>query len=126
MIGTNNMADHSKHLAEDDANAVTAIVKTIELATRRMPNTQILALGILPRGDADAMARVESINRRVAERLAKENLPNVTYANIDKIFENRNGSRNRGLYANSLHLNEDGYALLADTIAERVKPLLHK
>jgi lysophospholipase L1-like esterase len=120
LIGANNIEANGPKSKEGDANAVAAIVKTIELAHRRMPNTEIIAMAVLPQYSAETIARVNKINQQVANEIS--GIPNVRFVDVGKRFLLPNGTRNPKLWAGGLHPSLAGYGVLADAIAEVIKP----
>lgn len=109
MIGTNNIP---VDLPEDIASGITKIIHLIQ---KKTPETKVLLMGILPRGNAanvyrEKIHQVNSIIRKLEDK------KNVFYLDIGHGFLQADGSMNSELSHDSLHLSSKGYELWADSI----------
>jgi lysophospholipase L1-like esterase len=113
LIGTNNIG----YPAADIVKADTKIVREIH---RRIPNTKVLLLGILPRG-ADAndpvRAKIKSVN---AELSKLDNRRNTRYLDFGDKLLDPNGNITKEMMPDSLHPTHEGYQIWADSM----QPLL--
>jgi lysophospholipase L1-like esterase len=122
MIGTNNTG-HRMDSPADIAAGVGAIVSAIQ---KRKPATKILVLGIFPRGEkSDDPKRVN--NTQANALIAKlADGKNVFYKDIGGAFMARDGSLERAVMPDFLHLNTEGFNRWADAIIPDIKQLLGK
>ena len=125
LIGTNNTSQNFDQTAEETESGIDAVVADLE---ERLPETNILLLGILP---SDISAEKTERDRKINDYLAAcygEN-PRVTYLDINSIFY-KNGSLNTSLFYDP-RLPQHGKALHPDTngqrmMAEAIEPTLAK
>lgn len=110
-IGTNNTAvDHTP----DD---IVAGIEAVCAATHRhLPQAHVLLLGILTRRDEKPTrpSITEKVNRILADRLS--GLPWLSYRDFGDQFRNADGTPNARLFADGVHVNADGYAILGANI----------
>lgn len=123
MIGTNNVS--RGFTAEQIAAGITAIVK--ELRTK-LPETKILLLAIFPRGqdpkNKDVMELREKI-RKTNEIIKKLNDGKmVTYLDIGPKFLEKDGSLDKKIMPDFLHLSPTGYQIWADEIETKLAELM--
>jgi len=103
MIGTNNM---DLNTTEEIAAGITEICAELH---RRSPSTQILLLGIFPRGQSpDATrAKVNAVNKRIA---TLDGHAGVTYLDIGHVFLEPGDSISKDVMYDFLHPSALGYA----------------
>jgi lysophospholipase L1-like esterase len=123
LIGTNNTG--RAQTAEQTEAGIDAVVASLE---RRLPETRILLLGILPTGISEAKTAADRAINRYLARCYGEN-PRVTYLDIGSIFY-KNGELNAALYYDP-RLPQHGRPLHPDTngqrmMAEAIEPTLAK
>ncbi|HET6883850.1 MAG TPA: GDSL-type esterase/lipase family protein [Pirellulales bacterium] len=109
---------------QEVADGVTAIVEELRV---RLPDTKILVLGILPAVIAGAegnfMPVISETNQLIAG-LADEQ--HVFFLNMWPAFTYADGSFNPTLHiSDGLHLNQQGYAVWAQTMAPELDYLLN-
>ena len=117
MIGTNNMGGHS---AEQIAGGVKAIVETLE---KQKPDMKILVLGIFPRSpkaDDKIRDKIKDTNKIIA-KLADDK--KVFYKDIGDKFLEKDGSLDKKIMPDYLHLSQDGYKIWADAIKDDIAKL---
>jgi len=117
LIGTNNLVDNT-------ALEIIAGINTIVADLRiNLPETKILLMGILPRGEkSDDPFRIK-INQINAVIKYNEDQKHVFFINIEKALLNPDGTANKRLMADDcLHLKTEGYK----TWAEEIEPVLEK
>jgi beta-glucosidase len=115
MIGTNNIGSNTP---EEIARGVEAIIKRLR---EKLPKTQILLLGVFPRGasrekDLQSVAvdpRPGEINK-LFEKL--DAMPQVTYLDISKSFLDDEGKITRAVMPDFLHLSDEGYRRWAEAM----------
>ncbi len=117
MIGTNNTGNCS---APDIAVGIEAIVLELH---KRLPQSNILLLGIFPRGEKPGPQRekIAEINAAIAKLDGKTN---VTFLDIGPKFLTPEGSLTKDIMPDFLHPNEKGYRIWAEAIEPTVKKLM--
>jgi lysophospholipase L1-like esterase len=111
LIGTNNIPQN--WAPEQIARGIVACVEAIR---SKQPATNILLLGVLPRGsDRGDPSReaAEAINAILAETAFG---PDVSYLDPSPLFVQIDGQLAEDLYEDGLHLSRAGYAALAQAI----------
>lgn len=109
MIGTDNLGDS----LSDGTNAEVAagIAAVVHALRRRLPQTRILLLGLLPRQDVSYCRRVAAVNSFLP---ALDDGFHVRYLDMGRRFLLSPGHINRALYTHDqLHLTPEGYHLWA-------------
>jgi beta-glucosidase len=115
MIGTNNR-NGDDHTAEQIAEGITAIVESVRA---KLPPTEIILLGIFPRGERpdaqrEKISRVNEIIRKLDEA------PLVTYLDIGAKLMNADGTISRDIMPEFLHLSPKGYEIWAEAMKEAI------
>jgi lysophospholipase L1-like esterase len=118
MIGTNNSGSNS---SKEIADGVRAIVKQIRA---KSPKTQILLLGVFPRGtnNEDKRRQVNAGANKIFSKL--DNGKHVHYLDIGPKFLEQNGTLTREIMPDLLHLSEKGYTIWAESIETQLAKLL--
>jgi len=109
MIGTNNAGANTP---DEIAQGITAIVK--ELRTR-LPKTQILLLGVFPRGQKPAAIRerLKAVNETIAKL---DDGSHVRFLDVGSAFLNKDGTIDPKIMPDYLHLSREGYRKWADAM----------
>ncbi|MDR2675075.1 MAG: GDSL-type esterase/lipase family protein [Opitutaceae bacterium] len=118
MIGTNNILRDD---AQGIADGISAIIKEIHL---RAPSAKVLLMGIFPRSekpDAANRGKVAAVNKIISQF---ENGRDVAYLDIGGKFIQPDGTINREIMYDFLHLTHAGYQLWADAIDDKLSALL--
>jgi beta-glucosidase len=116
MIGTNNSGDNT---GEEIAAGITAIV---DLLQKQLPKTEILLLGVFPRG-ATPQDQRRQVNQQANEIIAQlDQRERVTYLDIGGKFLAADGTLTREVMPDLLHLNPASY----QTWAEAIEPVVSK
>ncbi|CAG5127283.1 unnamed protein product [Candidula unifasciata] len=119
LVGTNNFDDTADQVTE----GIMVIVKAIR---DRQPSTNLIVLGLLPRGEKPNKLRDKhsAINKRLAEELSS--LPQVTFLKVDeKEFLTSEETISRDVMYDFLHLtSEVGYQKLCEPLLEEIQNLL--
>ena len=118
MIGTNNTRAHS---AEQIADGVKAIVDELR---KQKPEMKILLLGIFPRSAKptdEIRYKIKHINAIIAKFADGKT---VTYKDIGDKFLDTDGTLDKKIMPDLLHLSEEGYDIWAKAIKDDVKKLL--
>jgi len=125
LIGTNNTGQQWNQTAEETESGIDAVVADLE---QRLPQTNILLLGILPSDISNNKTKRDwTINRYLAACYGEH--PRVAYLDIGSIFY-KNGSLNTAVFYDP-RLPQHGKALHPDTngqrmMAEAIEPTLAK
>jgi lysophospholipase L1-like esterase len=118
MIGTNNMRSHK---AEEIAGGVKAIVAELQ---KQKPEMKILLLGIFPRS-AKPTDEVRTKIKTCNEILAKSaDSKKIFYKDIGEKFLEKDGTLDKKIMPDFLHLSPAGYEIWANAIKDDVTKLL--
>ena len=109
-IGTNNLGSAPNM---DIANGIRTIVTTLR---QRLPNTKILLLAILPRGDGDSVWLYEQIVDINSQIRDLHNGSTVFLLDMFGSFSESWGVVPAALFSDRLHLTEAGYQRWADVM----------
>ncbi|MDQ3815271.1 MAG: GDSL-type esterase/lipase family protein, partial [Armatimonadota bacterium] len=114
-IGTNNLYDDFNAGSDEEiAAGITAIVQELR---KRLPNTKVLLLGILPRQNEWFSGRAQRINAIIKNL---DDGQNVRFLDMSDKFQTELGKVKPELYSgDQLHLAKQGYEVWAQTM----KPL---
>ncbi len=118
MIGTNNSGSNS---SQEIAEGVTAIVTKLRA---KLPKTKLLVLAIFPRGanNDDKRRQVNEGANKVIAKLADGDM--VHYLDIGPKFLKDDGTLEKAVMPDLLHLNEASYTTWAESIEPKLKELL--
>ena len=117
MIGTNNMGRHS---AEEIAGGVKVIVDELR---KQKPKMKILVLGIFPRS-AKASDQIRDKIKETNEMIAEfADGKMVVYKDIGDKFLTEDGTLEKTIMPDLLHLSPAGYKIWADAIKADVEKL---
>ncbi|WP_164100546.1 platelet-activating factor acetylhydrolase IB subunit [Candidatus Laterigemmans baculatus] len=118
MIGTNNSRSNKP---EEIADGVEQIIEQLKTKT---PETEILLLGIFPRG-ATPEDPLRQVNEKTNQMISKfADGQQVHYLDIGKEFLGEDGSLSKEIMPDLLHLSPQGYEIWAKSIEPKVKELL--
>jgi lysophospholipase L1-like esterase len=109
MIGTNNM---NTNTPEEIAEGIKLIIDTLRA---KLPDSKILLLGVLPRGQKPAPVRdrIKDLNERIA---MFDDGKMVKFLDIGHVFLSPDGTISRALMPDFLHLSDAGYQLWAEAM----------
>lgn len=118
MIGTNNMAGHTP---EQIAGGVKAILAEFQ---KQKPDMKVLVLGIFPRSAKaeDAVRKKVSDTNKILATFADGK--KVFYKDIGEKFLEKDGSLDKKIMPDFLHLSAEGYKIWADATKEDVARLV--
>lgn len=124
MIGTNNTGYMSgAHMEKPEAIA-QAITRLVETVNQKSPRTQILLLGIFPRGE-NPSDRLRQNNEAVNAILCKlDGTRNVRYLDLAGKFLAADGTLSRERSPDLLHLSPQGYEIWSRAIVPEIKQML--
>jgi len=119
LIGTNN-TDHN-YTSQETVNDITII---IELLYELSPNSEIILLGILPRGLLP-VDRKRILNEQVNKKLQVAKFSKqIHYADIGYLFTDDDGKISQEIMYDGLHLTPKGYYLLSEALSGFVSAVL--
>ncbi len=118
MIGTNNQGN-----PEEVAYGILAILKELRM---RLPKSNILLLGIFPRGweRTNALRVRNSQVNKIICTYADDKI--VHWLDIGHIFVDEGGNLNRELMPDSVHPREKGFRAWAEAMEPTVKRLMEE
>lgn len=108
-IGTNNVGLNPPG---EIASGIVAIVQTVR---QKLPASKILLFGILPRLDNNVPAEVNAL---LAAKYADD--LNVYFYELGDALKDARGQPRRELYRDDVHINAEGYDLIAPLLREAV------
>lgn len=126
LIGTNN-TDGNHFLEISTApELANGIKKICTILQKKLPNTKILLMGILPYGSAPNHRNniIKATNAIISTYPEKQ--PNVHYIDISNVYYNQEGMVNQALMPDYLHPNAEGHMLMFDALADNIKALMNK
>jgi len=118
MIGTNNFGGYS---AEEIAVGIRAVVAKLR---KKLPETKVLVLAVFPRGekpDDPLRKKMSSINELIKDIGDGKH---VHYMDINAGLMNKDGTQDRKIMPDLVHLTEKGYQIWADSIEDKVAELM--
>lgn len=122
LIGTNNTSAE-RESPEDTAAGVRAIV---ELLRHRLPTSQVLVLGLFPRG-LDANDRGRQVNTQVNRHLQQiADHRTVWYLDLGELFYDEVGRLSTVAMPDLLHPSAEGYRRWAEAMEPMIMRLLQK
>jgi lysophospholipase L1-like esterase len=121
MIGTNNSGT-AENSPEQIAAGIKAIIAAIH---QRSPDTKVLLLAIFPRGATEANNPGRAKNKAVNALIAKfDDGQKVRYLDIGAKFLTADGTLEKSVMPDLLHLNAVSYQIWADAIREPLAALV--
>lgn len=116
LIGSNHVNGYKIEEISDGIKAIVCRIRT------KLPETKILVLGILPRGDATAAAAYR-LNKASEEASRMADNKYIFYLNCSEKFLDKDGNISKTLMVeDGVHLTVEGYRLLAG----QLEPLISK
>jgi lysophospholipase L1-like esterase len=119
MIGTNNMG--GKQTPENIAGGVKAIVEELR---KQRPDMKILVLAIFPRSAKATDNIRQKVNATNAILSKLDDGKMVFYKDIGPKFLEADGTLEKKIMPDLLHLSPEGYQIWADAIKDDVKKML--
>lgn len=115
MIGTNNLGHAAaRQTPESTAKGVEKIVQKLR---EKLPDTQILLLGIFPRSEQPSdplRVKVRETNE-LLKKMAQDQ-PKVRFVDIGEKFLQEDGILSKEVMPDMLHLSPRGYEIWADAV----------
>jgi len=122
MIGTNNLGN-AKHSPADVIEGISLLLDTLKQQT---PKTQVLVLGVFPRGeskDDPYREQIREVNEGISDLVDSET---THFLDIGQVFLEEDGTLSKKIMPDALHLSEEGYKLWAEAIEAKVAELLEE
>ncbi|MCE9606256.1 MAG: GDSL family lipase [Planctomycetia bacterium] len=118
MIGTNNSG---RNTSEQIADGIKAIVAKLR---EKLPQTKVLVLAVFPRGP-DAASKLRIVNEK-ANAIVKslDDGKSIFYLDIGPQFLSADGTLDKKIMYDLLHLTPEGYEIWAKSIEPKVVELL--
>lgn len=117
LIGINNLAA--------DGDTPYGVARGVEAVARKLlssfPETRVVIVGLLPAGPHSNTLVGKRV--RTNRKLEGLELPRTTYLDVSDAFLNKDGGARSGLTTDGLHLSEEGYSVLAETLARQLNIL---
>ncbi|MCE4512748.1 GDSL-type esterase/lipase family protein, partial [Xanthomonas hortorum] len=116
---TNNLTGTAQSRASTPAEAAQGVEAVVNEVRRRLPNSKLILMAIMPRGRqaGDAQrAPIAETNRLLAARYAKD--PSVRLVDIGKQLLQPDGTLPEALMPDGTHPSEAGYAIWAKALRE--------
>lgn len=125
LISTNNAgnernSDVPRNTTTEAIAGVTLVVQTLRA---KLPDTNILLLGLLPRGERGSPVRTQvgEINRALS---GLDDGRRIRFLDIGPAFLSPDGSLSREIMPDLLHMSEAGYAVFAAALRDPLTGLL--
>ncbi len=128
LCGTNNyvvkQSDGGKETWElgmetppgEVADGIRAVAQAFH---RKLPNTRIIVLGILPVKDPKKWAKCRETNRILASYTCPKD--EVVFLNLEDRFLDAQGSLKPELFTDGTHLTTAGYAVMAEALVPQIE-----
>jgi len=118
LIGTNNTDyDYSPRKTFDE------IIQILSILSKLSPNSKIILLGILPRGNMPSDKK-RITNEQVNRMLKTVRVKNVYYADIGYLFLNKDKILSKEVMYDYLHLTQKGYLILSEILSKFISFLI--
>lgn len=112
MIGTNNLYNDANSSTDDEV--VRGVSAVLDSLRKKVPDSKVLLMGILPRENKYLNKRISNINKQLA---GLDDEYKVRFLDISNRFLQADGKQNKMLFkSNRFHLNEAGYAAWSEEI----------
>jgi len=121
MIGTNNFGQSNSDSASEVLEGVVAVVDSLR---EKLPRTHVLLLDIFPRGQQMNAMRGNILQVNQVLKATYANRDNVTFLNIGHNFIEEDGSIDKTIMPDYLHLSETGYTRWLHAIMPSLQRLL--
>ena len=121
LIGTNNLAGTKNsrvNTADEIVEGISAVCKKVHTLS---PSSKIILLGLLPRKDKKKNATIKEINKKLPTLAVKEH---ITFVNFGDKLSDENGVPKNEFYKDSVHINNAGYKVWAESLEPILKNVL--
>lgn len=117
LIGTNNLTGSANARANTPAETAAAVIAVYDELHRRLPQSRIVVMAILPRGSSpDGLLRnpIAATNQLLAKRFGSDR--NTVYLDIGPQFLSTDGHLPVELMPDGTHPSEAGYQIWANAL----------
>lgn len=118
-LGTNNLSGTAQSRASTPAEAALGVQAVVSEVRRRLPNSKLILMAIMPRGrnpDDARRAPIAETNRLLVARYAKD--PAVQLVDIGPRLLQPDGTLPEALMPDGTHPSESGYRIWARALRE--------
>lgn len=120
MIGTNNFGLHG----DNEAAVIKGVTTLVETLRKKLPNTKLLLLAIFPR-DQNPGAQIRKKIKAVNDGIAKlDDGKTIRYLDIGPKLANADGSLDKAVMPDFLHLSLKGYEIWAEAMAPLLSEMM--
>lgn len=125
MIGTNNVDGNNYTEITQPKELAEGIWKICQIILEKLPETEILLIGILPYGKQPNYRNnlITETNKIISKFPEKE--PKIHYRDLGYLFLNGKGGVKRELMPDVLHPNAEGQMLIFDALSNELKELIN-
>jgi len=122
LIGVNNIAWGPQHTVAQTADGILRVVQTVH---QKMPETRILLMGLLPRGDEERTGSFRwqegaEVNAILESKIDEEHL---FYLYIGEQLIEENGTVKEDVFLDGVHLSSVGLDVWAETMKPKLEEL---
>jgi len=124
LIGTNNTdGNHYLNISTPEELA-NGIYKICALLNQKLPDTEILLMGILPYGyNPNHRDNINKATNKLIASFPKKN-PKIHYINIGSKYVDENGKIKKELMPDYLHPNAEGHLLMFEALDADIQMLM--
>ena len=124
LIGTNNTDGNHYLNISTPTELADGIYKICDLIHRKLPDTEILLMGILPYGyNANLRNNTNKATNQLISAFPEKN-PKIHYIDIGSEYIDKNGKVNKELMPDYLHPNAEGHMLMFKALDSDIKNLM--
>lgn len=116
-IGTNNIG----HRGDDAQTCAANMAELIKVIQKKLPKAKILLIGIYPRREPKLAATIHQTNALYAKLADQKKIVFINPG--EKLLAQNQPTANPRFMRDTVHLNPQGYAQIADSIIEALKQI---
>ncbi len=126
LIGTNNTDGNHYEKVTQPEELSEAIWKICEIIREKLPETEILLMGILPYGyKPNYRDHINKMTNKIIKNFPHRN-PHIHYVDIGSIYLDEAGKVRKDLMPDFLHPNAEGHMLMFKALTPEIKRLMNK
>ncbi|MBU2945745.1 GDSL-type esterase/lipase family protein [Zobellia uliginosa] len=124
LIGTNNTDGNHYLNISTPTELADGIYKICDLIHSKLPDTEILLMGILPYGyNANLRNNTNKATNQLISAFPEKN-PKIHYIDIGSEYIDKNGKVNKELMPDYLHPNAEGHMLMFKALDSKIQNLM--